>query len=383
MIPIQVQFEPAVQVDEPQLPEGYPFNQPAFSDAEKKTLRKAGYYFLGKHHHSSVKTCLYTKKAIEGGGMCYKSTFYGIQSHRCIQMTPSTPFCSLLCTFCWRPNSVYEKTWRGGVDSAGEIVEESVYAQRKLLNGLPGYEKTIKARWLERQEPWHVAISLAGEPTMYSQIAELIQHYHAYGMSTFLVTNGSFPTVLQELLDKNAMPTQLYISLSAFDEQSYKKTNVPMIEDYWQRYNESLDFLAKVKNEHRTVLRMTLVNEWNFSHVNEYAVLIKRGQPAYVEVKAFMAVGGARERIGVKGMPLLDQIREFAKQLAEQTGYIYCVEHAPSRVVLLCRDAQAEKNRVIDFRAWAGKFGVELKTGLDEQTNFPKVEKIVQKKKNR
>ncbi|MBI5635942.1 4-demethylwyosine synthase TYW1, partial [Candidatus Micrarchaeota archaeon] len=268
------------------------------------------------------------------------------------------------------------KTWRGGVDTPGEIVEESVYAQRKLLNGLPGFEKTVKSRWLEAQEPWHVAISLAGEPTMYPQIAEMIRHYHAHGMSTFLVTNGSFPNVLQELLDKNAMPTQLYLSLSAFDEESYKKTNVPMIENYWQRYNGSLDFLAKVKESNRTVLRMTLVNEWNFSHVKEYAALIKRGQPAYVEVKAFMAVGGARERIGVKGMPLLGQIRDFAKQLAKETGYIYCVEHAPSRVVLLCRDEKAQINRIIDFRAWARKFGVELKTGLDEQTNFPKVKKV-------
>ena len=32
---------------------------------------------------------------------CYKGIF-GIQSHRCLQNTPSLPFCNHQCVFCWR-----------------------------------------------------------------------------------------------------------------------------------------------------------------------------------------------------------------------------------------------------------------------------------------
>jgi len=48
-------------------------------------------------------------------------------------------------------------------------------------------------------------------------------------------------------------------------------------------------------------------------------------------------------------MPRHEEIREFAKKIAELTGYIYTDEHEESRVVLLCRDEESVKNRIIDF----------------------------------
>ncbi|MFB6308947.1 MAG: 4-demethylwyosine synthase TYW1, partial [Haloarculaceae archaeon] len=38
--------------------------------------------------HTAVQTCGWTKNAVRGEGKCYKYIFYGIESHRCIQMTP-------------------------------------------------------------------------------------------------------------------------------------------------------------------------------------------------------------------------------------------------------------------------------------------------------
>ena len=32
--------------------------------------------------------------------MCYKAQFYGIESHRCVQMTDLR--CNQQCLFCWR-----------------------------------------------------------------------------------------------------------------------------------------------------------------------------------------------------------------------------------------------------------------------------------------
>ncbi len=107
--------------------------------------------------------------------------------------------------------------------------------------------------------------------------------------------------------------------------------------------------IAKAKKT-RTVLRMTLAKNLNLEAAGEYAELIKRAGADYVEVKAYMAVGASRERLGPKYMPEHGEIKEFAEDLARETGYVETAEHEPSRVVLLSRDEKAAKNRIISFR---------------------------------
>jgi tRNA wybutosine-synthesizing protein 1 len=41
---------------------------------------------------------------LRGRGGCYKHTFYGIESHRCMEATPSLA-CANKCVFCWRHHS--------------------------------------------------------------------------------------------------------------------------------------------------------------------------------------------------------------------------------------------------------------------------------------
>jgi tRNA wybutosine-synthesizing protein 1 len=52
----------------------------------------------------------------------------------------------------------------------------------------------------------------------------------------------------------------------------------------------------------RTIFRMNLVRELNMEQENleEYALLIKKSKPLFIEVKGFMSVGFARERLGYK-----------------------------------------------------------------------------------
>ncbi|NWR95046.1 TYW1 synthase, partial [Furnarius figulus] len=68
---------------------------PALRDA----LTKQGYKLIGSH--SGVKLCRWTKSMLRGRGGCYKHTFYGIESHRCMEATPSLA-CANKCVFCWR-----------------------------------------------------------------------------------------------------------------------------------------------------------------------------------------------------------------------------------------------------------------------------------------
>ena len=63
------------------------------------SLSLSGYRIIGSH--SGVKLCRWTKSMLRGRGGCYKHSFYGIESHRCMETTPSLA-CANKCVFCWR-----------------------------------------------------------------------------------------------------------------------------------------------------------------------------------------------------------------------------------------------------------------------------------------
>ncbi len=316
-------------------------------------LKKQKYRFAGKNQHSLVKICQYTKDSIIKGSWCYKNQFYGIKSNRCLQCTV-VPFCFNKCVFCWRAqpgeievdmDSIKIDKW----DDPEEIIEEMILAQRKLLSGLGGHPHADKKLWIEAQDPKHVALSVLGEPIVYPKMPELLKAFHKRGMSTFIVTAGGSPSAIENLINNKTLPTQLYLSMSSYDKESFNLIVRPNSPDGWERYLASLKLLKEAGKFTRTVIRMTIIKDSNMAHPEKYAELIKMGNPDYVEVKAYMALGFSRNRIGPLGMPLHDEIVEFAKKLAKETGYIYTDEHKPSRIVLLCRDEKAKKNRIIDF----------------------------------
>ncbi|MEM0142828.1 MAG: 4-demethylwyosine synthase TYW1 [Candidatus Micrarchaeaceae archaeon] len=313
---------------------------------------KQGYHFVGTH--SAVKICEYTAKGLQGKTLCYKNKFYGIRSWRCLQATPAIG-CDLSCRFCWRniPEEIgiswnelnAVKNW----DDPEDIVKGMIEAQRKIVSGYKATadSKLKMQRWHEANHPLHATLSLTGEPTFYPKLSTLIQQFHNLGMSTFLVTNGTLPEALKEL---NPLPTQLYISLQAPDEETYLKTTRPKINDAWKRFLEALSFMSTVKT--RTVLRMTLVKGLNMLNPEGYAKLIKLANPMYVEVKGFSYVGGSRspERgLSMASMPNHKEIKDFANEITKYTGYTYTDEHELSRIVLLSRDKAASDNRIINF----------------------------------
>ncbi|MFH1056757.1 MAG: 4-demethylwyosine synthase TYW1 [Candidatus Micrarchaeota archaeon] len=310
------------------------------------------YKFLGKSKHSAVKPCYWTKKSLKNGGQCYKNRFYGIQSHQCVQMTPAQKFCNHSCVFCWRDIAQHSDSWEGGVDEPEEIVDGSIAGQLKLLTGFKGDAATSQIKYSLAQKPKHVAISLDGEPALYPRLPELIKRFHSRGMSTFLVTNGTKPEAIIRLREENALPTQLYVSLSAYDEGNYEKFIAPAGFNGWKKFLETLDMLKEIPT--RTVLRLTLTKTINFDFSDRYALLIKRAQADYVEVKGYSAIGRSRKRLGLKFQPSHEEIKIFAGELQEHSGYCYSDEHVPSRIVLLSRDGTAHENRIIEFDGLVG-----------------------------
>ncbi|VVB59021.1 S-adenosyl-L-methionine-dependent tRNA 4-demethylwyosine synthase [Candidatus Anstonella stagnisolia] len=318
----------------------------------KKLLRQK-YHIVGKH--SAVKMCQWTASTLKGEGSCYKNAFYGIQSHQCIQSTPVLLFCNHACVFCWRmmpeEGLKFSDMPKKGFswDAPKEIVEGFVQAHRKTVSGFGGNPKTGGKVFEEANSPKHVALSLTGEPSMYPYMGELLEEFHKRGISTFLVTNGTYPNMVEKW---KTLPTQLYVSLVAPNKEVYLKAIRPDSPVLWEQYLKTLEMLPELGKKTRTVLRMTLVRDVNMQPIEGYAQQILLAKPHYVEVKSMVFVGGARlkERgLSTGSMLGMEEIREYAKELAKLTGYIYAAEHAPSRIVLLCKDEKALKSRMIDF----------------------------------
>lgn len=304
----------------------------------KRLLEKQHYGFAGEH--SAVKICSWTKKSLLNQGVCYKEKFYGIRSHLCCQMTPSIGFCQNQCLICWRDIEYTEgNEMKGNVDEPKNIIENCIKMQQKLLSGFGGNEKVNKTKLELAKEPMHFAISLSGEPTLYPKLSKLIKLLHKNGKTTFVVSNGLLP----EVIEKIEPPTQLYISLDAPTKELFNKIDRPTVKDAWEKLNKTLVVLKKLKKKTRTSLRITLINGENMVNAKKWAKLIKKAEPNFVEVKAYMWVGASQDRLKIENMPLHNQVKDFAKKIATESGYKLIDEQKESRVVLLMKEDFPER----------------------------------------
>jgi len=298
----------------------------SISGSTQTLLKKHGYHIAGTH--GAVKTCMWLNKSLRNEGGCYKSRFYGITSHRCIQMTP-TLVCNHRCLHCWRAIEVPVEVPRKW-DSPREIVESCFTEQHRLVSGYGGSEFMDKAKWKEAFLPKHVAISLSGEPTLYPYLPELINEFHKNDLTTFVVTNGTNPDIVGEL-----KPTQLYISLNAPDRETYLKVCAPL-GDTWENISQSLEVMKD--SESRTAIRITLTRGVNMANPEGFARLIELAEPDYVELKAYMHLGFSRNRLTLDNMPSHQEVKDFSEQVLQALGYYIADESENSRVALLSKD---------------------------------------------
>ena len=293
-------------------------------------LESSGYRFVGSHNHAAAKICHWTKQSILDKGVCYKEKFYGIESHRCLQMAPAVPNCQQKCEFCWRDLSYTQTQWEGEYDDPKTIIDEAVKAQNNLLCGFFGNDKANKEKLVESKNPTNAAISLAGEPMLYPEIDELIAEFNRRNFTTFVVSNGQCVDKLKNLENE---PYQLYLSLDAPTKKIYNDVCQPQISEGWDNLNQSLDTLASFNS--RTCIRTTCVKGRNMTNPEKYAELIKKASPDFVEIKAYMCVGSSRHRLTPDNMPTFDEVKSFAQKIGENCGKKIVNESEVSRVVLL------------------------------------------------
>ncbi|XP_014292785.1 S-adenosyl-L-methionine-dependent tRNA 4-demethylwyosine synthase TYW1 [Halyomorpha halys] len=297
----------------------------------RQVLTKQGYKLIGSH--SGVKLCRWTKAMLRGRGGCYKHTFYGIESHRCMEATPSLA-CANKCVFCWRHHSNPVGTeWKWKMDDAKSIVEGALENHYKMIKQFKGVPGVIKEKFEEGLSARHCALSLVGEPIMYPEINKLVSLLHEKHISTFMVTNAQFPDAI-----KNLDPvTQLYVSVDASTKDSLKKIDRPLFPDFWERFIDSLKALSE--KGQRTVYRLTLVKAWNFDEMKNYAGLVDLGKPDFIEIKGVTYCGGDSKKpskLTMENVPWHEEVISFSQQLVDLLpDYSISSEHEHSNCVLI------------------------------------------------
>ena len=152
-------------------------------------------------------------------GGCYKHTFYGIESYRCMEMTPSLA-CANKCVFCWRHHSNPVGTeWKWKMDEPEFLIQEATSKHVEMIKSLKGVPGVKEERFADAFQIRHCALSLVGEPIIYPEINKFVDLLHKKNISTFLVTNAQFPDKIANLTPV----TQLYISVDAATKDSLKK----------------------------------------------------------------------------------------------------------------------------------------------------------------
>ncbi|KAF4556449.1 S-adenosyl-L-methionine-dependent tRNA 4-demethylwyosine synthase-like protein [Elsinoe fawcettii] len=331
-----------------------PLSSPTYT-----ALTKQGYTIVGSH--SGVKLCRWTKSALRGRGSCYKYSFYGIASHRCMESTPSLS-CSNKCVFCWRHGTnPVSTTWRWTVDPADLVfagIKEGHYKKIKMMRGVPGVRAE---RFSEALQIRHCALSLVGEPIFYPHINELLGMLHKERISTFLVCNAQHPDQLQAL----GHVTQLYVSIDAATKEGLKKIDRPLHRDFWERFLRCMDILREKRDTQRTVFRLTLVKGFNIEEeVSGYADLVERARPGFVEVKGVTYCGtstSAAAGLTMRNVPFYEEVCAFVEALNAELekrglGYGIAAEHAHSCCILMGERARFEKedgwHTLIDYQSF-------------------------------
>jgi tRNA wybutosine-synthesizing protein 1 len=251
-----------------------------------------------------------------------------------------TPYlgCNCHCLYCWRLHSGDRPgfSWKElplnieEFDEPSQIIEEAIEKRRLLLSGWKGNSQADKKKAEEALKPTMMTMSLTGEPTLYPRTSELIEEAQKHGMITFLVTNGTVPEAFESM---NPLPFQLYVSISASNRKLYAQIVRPLVKDAWSRINQTLEMLPSLDT--RKVLRLTMVKGWNMTGHEEYAKIIKKAHPDYIEVKAYEWVGQSQKRLPKNGMPYMQDIEEFAEKLSRLSGYTVKGRYKPSGAVLL------------------------------------------------
>jgi wyosine [tRNA(Phe)-imidazoG37] synthetase (radical SAM superfamily) len=103
---------------------------------------KTTYRIIGNNKHSAIKPCHWLEQRLMTGRdnrNCYKGVF-GVKSNRCLQNSPSFPFCNHQCVFCWRDieSGAIGSEFKVEPDDPKDLVDEMLRHHKDIIkNHLP------------------------------------------------------------------------------------------------------------------------------------------------------------------------------------------------------------------------------------------------------
>jgi len=412
-----------------------------FVEKYTKTL----YRIVGVNKHSAIKPCHWLEQRLMTGRdnrNCYKGVF-GIQSHRCLQNTPSMPFCNHQCVFCWRDIELgtLGSEFIVEPDEPKELIDEMIRHHQDIIkNHLPlrryldnyeimidithfmlfnpgkhtvtslSQELHISSNKIERavnllknqkfihshpsrlnhyvldadiscciasreeveklinltltdpddimtahgeaMNPNHAAISLDGEVMLFPLMSDFVKEFKDRNMTTFIVTNGTLPNAIENL---DTLPSQLYVTLPAPNEQIYKKTCRPMIKDGWNRVLDTMNLIESL--DCRTLIRLTAVKNLNINEtlISEYAKIVEKANPNFFEIKGFTLQAKAsliKERLKSESplqdyFPDFNYLHEIALKFEEYSNFPIIYANETSRDILFAVNWDKDENPII------------------------------------
>jgi wyosine [tRNA(Phe)-imidazoG37] synthetase (radical SAM superfamily) len=224
-----------------------------------------------------------------------------------------------------------------------DLLKQNGGNSEQVLDQFVTNPEDIKNVHKSAMNPRHAAISLDGEPTLYPFIGEYVNEFRKRKFTTFIVTNGTNPHIIQKLSDNGNLPTQLYMTLPPPDINNYKMICKPRLNGLWDNINRTLSMLSDLKS--RTVLRITSLKNLNIKDemIEGYIERIQLARPDFLDIKGFTLEGASMnisDRIGSKEpgsyyFPSFDDLMNFAKKISSKSGFEIIETHKKSRDILL------------------------------------------------
>jgi tRNA wybutosine-synthesizing protein 1 len=171
-------------------------------------------------------------------------------------------------------------------------------------------------------------------------------------MTSFVVTNGTLPERIEGL---SSLPSQLYITLPAPNEEIYKKVCRPMIKNGWEKITQSLDLINSLSC--RTVVRLTAVKNLNLTenYLDDYIKIIDKVNPNFFEIKGFTlqarALNITKRLNSEKSMqyyfPSYEDLEDLAKKFEAKSNFPLIYKNKASRDFLFAVNWKKDKKPII------------------------------------
>uniref|UniRef100_A0A8C8EQT3 tRNA-yW synthesizing protein 1 homolog (S. cerevisiae) n=1 Tax=Oncorhynchus tshawytscha TaxID=74940 RepID=A0A8C8EQT3_ONCTS len=204
-----------------------------------------GYKVIGSH--SGGKRCRWTKRKRR----CYKPSFYGVESHRCMESTLSL-VCANKCDFCW--------SWVHHTNPVGSEWRWKMDLGRARRRKPKCFSPAVS----------HTDFSLALSHCDLSLTIPLFSFSPCLPISFLALIPVSYSSLTSS--PPSLVPvTKLYVSVGAGTKGSLKKIDRLLFNDFWPRF---LDSLKDLGEKQRTVYKLTLVKTWTVDKLKAYSELI-------------------------------------------------------------------------------------------------------------